>query len=144
MPIYSQYKNLQGKEVDLEVMVYTRPNLRGSLDEMLMYQGRNNLDNLFEGLKIDKSKKRLYFEYPERWLNILEQRALLDRIFILYPNIEKVVIKTHSVYIIQCTYKEHIRIYDDPTKYPEQNYKDLSIRYSPLPSEIKGLTVFNG
>lgn len=135
------YLNSKGEQYDLTVKVYTRPNLRGSETEMLMYMGKLILDNLFDKCKVDESTKSFHLEYPERWANILELRALITRIPILYPNIEKVSITTHSVYIVQCVHSKHIGIYDNPSEYPEKDYENLSVRYSPGPSQMNGLYV---
>lgn len=139
MSFHKYYINSKNKEIDLLVLVWTRPNLRGSLTEMTMYQGKHILDNLFDNLLVDSVTKSIYIEYPERWTNIIEQRAILSRIPILYPNIETVVIKTHSVYIIQCTNSGQARICDKPAEYPERDYKDLTVRFSPVPDELVGL-----
>jgi hypothetical protein len=141
MSFHPEYKNKKEEQIDLQVLVFTRPNLRGSETEMLMYMGKTHLDNIFDKCQVDEKTTSLHFEYPERWTNIIEQRALLERIPLLYPNIKKVTIKTHSVYIIQCTHSKQVGICDDASKYPEKDYKDLSIRYCPLPSETKGLYV---
>jgi hypothetical protein len=45
----------------------------------------------------------LFLSFPEHWLNILEQRQLFERLEKYCPNLKHVRIKTHSVYIIQCT-----------------------------------------
>jgi hypothetical protein len=135
------YINGKGEQYDLHVKVYTRPNLRGSETEMLMYMGKQILNNLFDIREVDEHTTSFHLEYPERWANIVELRALITRIPILYPNIQRVTITTHSVYIIQCVNREHIGIYDDPSKYPEENYPDLSVRYSPGPSQMEGLYV---
>ena len=135
------YINGKGEHYDFHVKVYTRPNLRGSETEMLMYMGKHILDNLFDIRKVDEHTTSFHLEYPERWANLPELRAIVTRIPILYPNIQSVTITTHSVYIIQCVHKKHISVYDDPSKYPEENYSDLSNRYSPEPSMMNGLYV---
>lgn len=139
MPKSVHYKNSKGEQYEFQVLVYTRPNLRGSEGEMFMYQGKNQLELMFDEGGIDPTVKNIHFEYPERWANILELRAMVDRIPISFPNIEKVTITTHSVYIIQCVRSEHIGICDDPTKFPEEKYRDLKTKYSPSPTQLKGL-----
>lgn len=79
----------------------------------------------------------IHLEYPERWCNILEQRALMGRLFKYYPNIKLLTITTHSVYIIQCVYSQHIGIYDNYKDFPDLH--DDGQRLSPLPNEFKGL-----
>ena len=46
MPYHPEYKNAKGKEIDLQVLVYTRPNLRDN--EMLAYIGIGFLKNIFD------------------------------------------------------------------------------------------------
>lgn len=103
MPKHSFFKNLKGEEIDLQVLVYTRPNLRSYSNEMEMYMGFSVLQSIFTDMKVNPSVKTLYLAYPERWLNIIEQRQLFSRLSKYCPNLEEVTIKTHSVYIIQCT-----------------------------------------
>jgi hypothetical protein len=142
MPFHPSYRNIKGKEIDLHVLVYTRPNLRD--DGMFTHMGYNQLENIFDIGRVDKKLKEMNIIYPERWTNILEQKALLERIPILYPNIEKVTITTHSVYIIQCTQAAQVGICDDASKYPEKNYKDIEQRFCPQQNPDTGLTVLHG
>ncbi len=146
MPKSPKYLNSLGEEIDLTVKVFTRPNLRGYNEEMLAYVGITSLKNIFDELIIDDKKQELCFVYPERWTNIIEQRALLTRIQLIYPAIKTVDITTHSVYIVQCTNREYIRIYDDPGYYPEEfgGYENINVRYSPNPSVSEGLMVLKG
>lgn len=105
-------KNQKGEEVDFKLLVYTRPNLRDPSIEMESYMGRHILDNCCEHQKIDEKTDKIVLSFPERWLNVLEQRCLYSKIEQLYTNIRKVIIKTHSVYFVQCTRKEEILIMD--------------------------------
>lgn len=116
MNIYEKFKT---GECELIVYTYTRPNLRSYFIEMESYMGRGVLDNCFDKFKIDEETTNVFFSFPERWLNILEQRCLYDRLDKYYPNLKKITIKTHSVYIIQCTQASYIRIVDDPFLVPE-------------------------
>lgn len=83
-----------------EVVVYTRPNLRN--DEMTLYIGSNVCGNIFDKREISDSTGDILLMYPERFLNILEQRALSTLFWYFYPKAKHVKIITHSVYIIQC------------------------------------------
>mgnify|MGYP006279484983 CR=1 FL=1 len=94
----------------IEVFVYTRPNLRTYSVEMEMYMGTNVLRGLFDDMVMMPEVKRVFLSFPERWLNILEQRALLHRIEHFCPNCESVTIKTHSVYIVQVCKSENVFI----------------------------------
>lgn len=110
---------------ELELIIYRRPNLRSYSVEMESYMGRDVLDNCFEHFKIDRDRKEIFMSFPERWLNIIEQHALYDRLHVYYPNLKKVQIKTHSVYLVQCTYSNDCKIVDasDLKEVPEKNIK---------------------
>ena len=135
------YKNSKGDQVDFEVKVFTRPNLRDGTGEMLMYMGKGHLETMFDKCTVDEETTSIHLEYPERWCNILELRAIPERMLVVFPNLEKVTIVTHSVYIIQCVRKDHIGIYDDPSEFPEENYTDLNTRYCKPPDKFQGLWV---
>lgn len=103
-------KNLETKMVNneefpfnLTVHIYRRPNMRDDMLEMEMYLGRAVLDNLFDKMQVDELTTKVVFSFPERWLNIVEERSLFSRIAKYYPNMKDVQIKTQSVYIIQMT-----------------------------------------
>ena len=135
------YLNSKGEQIDFTVKVYTRPNLRDGVNEFLMYMGKAQLETMFDKCVIDPTVKTIHFEYPERWANILEQRAIPERMLVCFPNLEQVVIVTHSVYIIQCVLCGHVLVYGNPEDYPETNYADLKTRFCPLPESLKGLMV---
>lgn len=98
---------------ELELFVYRRPNLRSYSVEMEAFMGINILRNCFDEMKVDPTKENVFLSFPERWLNILEQRALFGRIAFYYPNMKKVTIKTHSVYFVQCADSKDCRLVDD-------------------------------
>lgn len=83
---------------EIEVIVYRRPNLFKV--EHSTY-GKTDLDELEKLFTIEDyhSTRELTLYYPERFLNILEQRALADRI--RKAGYSKATIITHSVYIVQ-------------------------------------------
>lgn len=136
-------QNKNGVEIDLKVYIYTRPNLRDGND-FTLFVGRNICDNCFDTMKIDEKTTTIVLRYPERWLNILEQRCIFERIKEYYPNIKKLEIITHSVYIIQCTPNGYAVICDESSDYPDGQYGDHTKRLSPLPNEENGLMVFGG
>ncbi len=144
MPYHPDFKNSHGEGIDLHVLVFTRPNLRS--DEYQVYMGKSIIENLFDKVQVDEKTKEIFLQYPERWCNILEQRKILHRITLLYPNIQKVTIVTHSVYIIQCTHHEQIGICDQDLQkeYFEMMDKDdtLETRYCPPFKENAGLQIF--
>jgi len=86
--------------------------------------------------------------YSETWCNILELRALPEWMTQFYPNVKKITIYTHSVYIIQCVHHEHIKIIDDASLYPDKFCQDVNTwRFCKPVNEIKNnfstLQVFN-
>ena len=89
--------------VELEVLIYRRPNMRDEMLEYELHMGRNVLSGLFDEMKMMPEVENVFFSFPENWLNIIEQRMLFSRLEHFCPNLKKVTIKTQSVYIIQCT-----------------------------------------
>lgn len=65
---------------ELEVIIYRRPNLRDDALEFEMFMGSNILRKLFDSMEVDTKVDHLFLSFPERWLNILEQRQLFDRL----------------------------------------------------------------
>ena len=90
----------------LKVLIYQRPFLRDDGLEYERYMGLDVLRSVFDEFKMRPDVKSLYLSFPEQWLNILEQRSLYTRLEHYCPNLETVTIKTHSVYIVQCTHAE--------------------------------------
>lgn len=88
---------------DVVVYIYRRPHMRDASLEFELEMGRTHLDNIFDREIVDEKTTELFFSFPERWMNIVEERTLFERIKRLYPNMQKVMIKTQSVYIIQST-----------------------------------------
>ena len=136
----SAYKNKKGQEIDLYVKVFTRPNLRDGEHEMFLYVGRPILENIFDKKLINENVKEIYIRYPETWCNIPELQCLMDWIPHFYPNVEKIDIETHSVYIIQNVRADQIRIHDNPADYPASNNKPTD-RFCPEQKQFEGLWV---
>jgi len=135
----NHYLNSKGEQIDFTVHVTTRPNLRGGNTEMLMYRGKNILEMMFDKRTVDPTVTCFDMEYPERWANILELRAISTRMLVCFPNLKEAYIKTHSVYIIQCVNREHIGICDDHSKYPDGEYGNIDTSYCDGPDELKRL-----
>ena len=91
------------RNIELEVYVYRRPNLRDDSLEYELYMGQNVLRAIFDEMRECPEITELFLSFPENRLNIIEQRLLFPRLGQYCPNLKKVTIKTHSVYIIQCT-----------------------------------------
>ncbi len=90
-------------KMDLKVYIYRRPNFRSPQWEFQLEIGRSLLEDMFDEKKQLPDVKKATFIFPERHLNIVEQRQLVDyAIPESLPNIEEVEIHTHSVFIIQC------------------------------------------
>ena len=139
-----------GKEIDYRIMsdgshrevnvyVYRRPNLRCPTWEMMLEVGSLYLREMFDNHKVLSDLKEACFVFPERHLNIVEQRLLMSHaIPLCLPNTKKIDIYTHSVYIIQCTDKENVKIIEEGVDLTKQSWGD---QVCALPREY-GLMVF--
>ena len=93
-----------------------------------------------EGYKVDGGELKLF--YPERFLNTLEQRALMLRLEKV--GYDDVYIVTHSVYIIQCTHKENILvIHQSEGKEPQEGDFILTNNLNCM-ADDSGLNVLGG
>jgi hypothetical protein len=88
---------------DLKVFVYRRPHMRDPMLEYELHLGMPVLRNLFDEERVDPAVISVSFSFPERWLNIVEERSLFGRIARYYPNMRSVRLRTQSVYIVQST-----------------------------------------
>jgi hypothetical protein len=142
-----RYVNAQGEEIDFTVQVATRPNLRDSISYMFQYRGKIILEQMFDKCEVDNTVEEFDLEYPERWANLLELRAIPERMMVCFPNLKSVFIQTHSVYLIQNVHKGHVfieKLVDDEGNeviYDDGDYKVLTKRYCPPNREFKGLLV---
>lgn len=123
---------------EIMVTVNARPNLRDN--EMTAMMGFGFLERLFDQ-ECDMRDESVYLEYPERWANLIEQRVLYDKIKHKCPNMKKVEILTHSVYIIQCTPNGSVRIIDNKNEYP--GTESIHTRACPLPTSNQGIQVMS-
>lgn len=119
---------------ELEVYIDTRPNLRDDSVERDSYLGRRVLECIFDHMK-EFDDEYLTLSYPERWLNIIEQRVLFKRLGKYGTNLKKVTVLTGSPFIIQVTPNESARMFmvknesketDDDKLYGETNMQFLS------------------
>lgn len=101
------------KKFDLTVYLFRRPFMRCEALEMEMYMGQSQLKTMFDDERVDESVTSLFLSFPERWMNIVEERSLYPRIEKYLPNCKEVTIKTQSVYILQSTRAEDIKIVAD-------------------------------
>lgn len=120
--------------------VFRRPNMFVVNENMYHMIGYGELKNLFtiEGYK--SSSKTLTLYYPERFLNIIEERALLARCEA--AGYETVNITTQSVYIIQHCRRSDIGVVQDNLIAEGSQFK-LSNDESGMPYD-GGLGVFFG
>lgn len=138
------YKNSKGEQIDFTLYVYQRPNMRNGEQQMLCYVGLREIEKMFDAGEPDTTTKHIKLYYPERWTNILELRAIPDRMLATFPNLEFAEIHTHSVYIVQCVRASHILVDTTSYKYPEKNYGDLNTRYCEPTTHAGGLQCFGG
>ena len=120
--------------VALEVIVYTRPNMFEVQNNLFNLVGYNILESLFSDPKFKDESRNLTLYYPERFLNILEQRELIKRLEV--QDYYKVKIVTHSVYILQTIKAECIRIVGSDIKEGQGLFK--------LSNDIVGLPNCDG
>lgn len=88
---------------NIEVLIHRRPNLLDCNLEFLLHRGQNVLRQIFLDEIVDETVLNQDFWFPERWLNIVQERSLYDRLQKYCPNLKSITIHTQSVYIIQCT-----------------------------------------
>jgi hypothetical protein len=135
-----------GREVDLTVYVYTRPHMRDESLEYELHMGRRVLEGIFDEMKEMPEVTEVFFSFPENWTNIIEQRVLYKRLGKYCPNLKKVTIKTQSVYIIQCTNKECVKIMTFPDL-PTPSEGDEGHLWLPMTGNVinaNKLNVFSG
>lgn len=132
------FKNKNGQEIDYILNIFTRPNLRDGTHEMFIYSGKQILENIFDKKVVDKKTTDVCLYYPETWCNIPELQSLTTFVTYFYPNLEKLEITTHSVYIIQCTHREQCRIYDNHFDYSMENATPMT-HFCASPDEFGGL-----
>ena len=101
---------------NLSILVFQRPHMRDSALEYELHMGRNILDGIFDKMRVMPEIVEATFSFPENWTNIVEQRALYPRLGKYCPNLKTVLIKTQSVYIVQCTLSKCVGIvqYEEP------------------------------
>jgi hypothetical protein len=90
---------------ELQVAIQRRPHMRDANLEYLLHVGQHVLRQVFDEERVDPTLTKVELFYPERWMNIVEERSLFQRLARFCPNLKKVRIITQSVYIIQCTPK---------------------------------------
>lgn len=127
--------------MELTLLLFKRPDMLSVHQNMFNLAGFNELENLFRVEDYKTSHKEVLWYYPERFLNILEQRVLVARAEA--AGYEKVEIVTNSVYIVQTVEAKHIRIVQDENIPEGDGRFKLSNTYSGLPND-SGLGVIGG
>ena len=94
----------------IKLLVQRRPHMRDDNLEMVMHMGTQVLRQIFDDMRVDETVKHLVLYFPERWMNIVEERSLWDRLVKYCPKLKSVEIMTQSVYLIQMTRAENILI----------------------------------
>lgn len=123
----------------IEVFVYQRPNMFKVQENLFNLAGYSELKNLFSIIGYKTECKSLTLFYPERFLNIIEQRVLIHRA--RKSGFKEIQIVTSSVYIIQTVSREDIQIVKTGNII-EETLEDvkLSVDKAGMPSD-GGLTV---
>lgn len=95
--------------MNLQVYVYTRPNLLKLADHGLSMVGVGTLERLFNDNDLKNEQgKNVNFLYPERFLNTAEQTDLINRLE--SAKYDNVTIVTNSPFIIQNVLADQINI----------------------------------
>lgn len=110
--------------VDYKIFVYSRVHLRDESLEYELMMGYGDLESMFDTMQICEDITKLYFPFPERFLNVLEQRELFERIKKYFPNAKSVQIKTHSPFIIQSAPKGSVHLLPVTKLAGDGTYKD--------------------
>lgn len=107
----------------IKLIVTPRPHMRDDNLEYLFCMGTSVLRQVFDQEVVDPTVKKVVLYYPERYMNIVEERSLYSRFVKYCPNLESVEIMTQSVYLIQMTRRENILIIEHPddSGYPQES-----------------------
>ena len=103
----------------IKVFVQKRPHMRDDNLEYLFCIGTSVLRQIFDKEVIDLTVTKLTLYFPERYMNIVEERSLYNRLAHFCPNLKTLEIMTQSVYILQCTPSKNILMLESPD---EQEY----------------------
>lgn len=124
--------------MQLIILVFNRPNLFAVNENLYHLLGLGELKNLFNIPDYKTKQKVLQLYYPERFLNLIEQRVVVERC--KFAGYEEVHITTCSPFIIQTVDHKSIQVVQDEN-IPEDGRFKLSNDFSGLPDD-NGLGVF--
>lgn len=88
---------------EIKLLVQRRPHMRDGNLEYLFMIGTGVLRQIFDEERVDPTVKELTLFFPERYMNIVEERSLYNRLEHFCPNLKKLNITTQSVYLMQMT-----------------------------------------
>ena len=126
------YIKLKNGEIELKVLLHNRPYLRDDNLEFKFMVGYSCLKKIFDNMIIDESIKRVELYFPERNINILEQRQLLGRIFTYFPNINWIYIETHSPFIVQSIPNGHVFVVQYENQVKDTSNHEIKLYNFPL------------
>lgn len=131
--------------MDIKVWAYQRPNMFAVNDNTFNMIGYGALKRLFAGevdFKVPEGSSLQLF-YPERFLNVIEERQIVSRAE--KAGYESLEITTHSVYILQTVSSENIKIvFREDCPLQQDTDKDkLSYDWVGMPDDT-GLSVLYG
>lgn len=118
----------------LEIKVFRRPNMFRVNYNFYHMLGVGELENLFTIENYECKQQALQLFYPERFLNIVEQKALIERIK-KAKNYTEVQITTSSPFILQCCSAKYIKIYKPEDEQLSENVFKLSTEESGMPND---------
>jgi len=95
----------------IELIIYKRPNMFAVHWAYGKDVGTYDLEQMFTNPDFKAGQDKLVLYYPERFLNIIEQRALFGRIKDV--GYKSCYIVSHSVYLIQTVHSKCIGVVDD-------------------------------
>ena len=87
-------------EEEIKVIIFRRPNMFKVQENLHNLIGYGELEKLFTIENYECEEQALNLYYPERFLNIVEQRVLIDRI-VKAKNYTDCQIITNSAFIVQ-------------------------------------------
>ena len=125
--------------MEIKVTVFKRPNMFKVQDNTLNMIGYNHLEELYSNPEYIVKGGTLRLFFPERFLNILEQRVLIERAE--KAGFEQLEVITHSAYILQTVKAQNIRLVQDAVIPEGEGLFKLSNDYVGLPDTTKLMVI---